>query len=178
MPNPLAWRSNEAAMSDLHEAYLNLGSNIEPEINLVRGIQLLRQYGNINEISTAWESKSVGSEGPNFLNICALFVSEHPRIELKKQVIRPIEIKLGRKRNRNKFSPRTIDIDIILFDGKPTGEKYWELAFVIIPLAEIYPEYRSPITQEKISEMAMRFRKEVWMKARPEISSLLRKGSF
>ena len=165
-------------MSDLHEAYLNLGSNIEPESNLVRAIQLLHDYGDIKKVSNAWESKPIGAEGSNFLNACVLFASSYLQAELKKQVIRPIEAELERKRNENKSAPRTMDIDIVLFDKKSTNDKYWNFAFVIIPLAEIFPEYQNPTTRENMIETATRLRDQVWMKMRPKVLSQFDGSSF
>ena len=158
-------------MNEAHKAYLNLGSNIEPKLNLVRAIQLLEKHGEVQKISNAWESESVGAPGPNYLNVCMLFVSPHTKVELKKQVNQPIETQLGRKRTKNKYIPRTIDIDIILFDDQPYNDKVWETAFVIVPLAEIYPEYQNPITGERITDIAARLRQKTWMEPRPGILS-------
>jgi 2-amino-4-hydroxy-6-hydroxymethyldihydropteridine diphosphokinase len=165
-------------MNDLHEAYLSLGSNIEPEINLVRAVKLLHEYGDVRKISNAWESKSVGVEAPNYLNACVLFMSTHMQIELKEMVIRPIEAQLGRKRSENKYAPRTIDIDIVLFDERTHNDKFWDHAFVIVPLAEIYPEYQNPITKENIVKTATRLHNQVWMEARPEVLSQFSRSSF
>jgi len=159
-------------MNEVHHAYLNFGSNIQPEINLVKAIQFLHDYGEIKKISSAWESKSVGMDGPNYLNACLLFMSPFMPVELKEKIIRPIESKLGRERSKNKYTPRTIDIDIILFDEKPYNYKFWNFAFVIVPLAEIYPTYRDPITNQIITHTATHLRKEVWIETRPEVLSL------
>jgi len=158
-------------MSRSHLAYLSLGSNILPEINLVRAIQLLKQYGEIKKISNAWESESVGAEGPNYLNACLSFASSLGNAELKEQVLIPIELELGRKRSENRFAPRTMDIDIILFDGISCDDKYWEQPFVVIPLAEIYPEYENPLTHETISETATRLHKGFAMETRRDVLS-------
>ena len=91
--------------------------------------------------------------------------------DLKRRIIRPIEEQLGRRRSKNKYNPRTIDIDIILFDDQPCSDGFWKAAFVMIPLAEIYPEYRNPLTGENIVEAAARLRREVWMEARPKVLS-------
>jgi len=155
----------------MHQAYLNLGSNIQPEINLVKAVQLLHDYGEIKDVSNAWESKAIGMDSPNYLNACLLFISPTVRSELKETVIRPIEAQLGRQRSENKYTPRTIDIDIILFDDEPYNHKFWNFAFVIIPLAEIYPDYQNPITNEDVSQTAIRLREGVWMKMRPEVLS-------
>ena len=158
-------------MSESHLAYLNLGSNIEPEINLVKAVKQLHEYGEIQKVSNAWESKSVGAAGPNYLNACVAFISPLVQAELKERIIRPIEAQLGRKRSANKFVPRTIDIDIVLFDDKSYNDQVWKQAFVIVPLAEIYPEYQNPLTKETLFKTATRLRQEVWMEARPEVLS-------
>ena len=158
-------------MNELPKVYLNLGSNIQPEINLVLAIHLLEKHGEVQKISSAWESESVGAPGPNYLNVCVLFVSHYTNVELKEQVIDTIETQLGRKRTENKYIPRTIDIDIILFDDQPLTDEIWEAAFVVVPLAEIYPEYQNPITGERIAETAVRLRQREWIETRPEILS-------
>lgn len=153
----------------MHQAYLSLGSNIQPEINLQRAIDLLSKSGNILKLSSAWESEAVGSDGPNYLNACVLFTTPTIRVEFKEKVIHPIEAKLGRQRSEDKYAPRTIDIDLILFDDQSCNDKFWTLAFVVIPLAEIYPNFQNPLTQETIAETATRLRQRVWMETRPEV---------
>jgi len=155
----------------VHQVYLSLGSNIEPAVNLPKAVELLAEHGEILKLSSAWESAAVGSEGPNFLNACALLLTALSLDEFKARVIHPIEAKLGRKRTADKFAPRPIDIDAILFDGQSCHEKFWKLAFVVIPLSEIDPQLQNPVTHETILETATRLRQEVWMEMRPEILS-------
>ena len=169
MPNRLESKSNEAEMNESHLAYLSLGSNIQPETHLVRAIELLKNHGRIEKISSVWESESVGAEGPNYLNACVLLVTPLGQVALKEQALLPIEIDLGRQRIADKFAPRTIDIDIVVFDGKSCDSQYWEQAFVVVPLAEIQPRYQNPLTQESISKTATRLRQQVWMETRPEV---------
>ncbi len=147
----------------MHQVYLSLGSNIQPEVNLPRAIELLQTQGEIRKVSGAWESEAVGSDGPNFLNACVLFTTSLSQTEVKEKIIHPIETTLGRKRSADKYAPRPIDIDIILFDEQSYDDKYWKQAFVVVPLAEIHPEYRNPITQEKIAETAAHLREKIWM---------------
>ncbi len=165
-------------MSESHLAYLSLGSNIQPEINLVKAIQLLQKHGRIEKISSIWESESVGAAGPNYLNACVLFNITLIQIALKEQVLYPIEKELGRKRSADKFVPRTMDIDIVLFDDRSCDDKYWEQAFVVIPLAEIYPDYENPLKHESIKDTATRLRKRFWIEARPGILSQFSGNSF
>ncbi len=153
----------------MHQVYLSLGSNIQPELNLPQAIQLLREYGDILKVSSVWESEAVGSQGPNFLNACILFNTALEAADLKDGVLRSIENKLGRQRSADKNAPRTIDIDIVLFDDKSYNDKFWKYAFVIIPLAEIYPSYQNPLTREPILETGTRLRQQVWMETRPKV---------
>jgi 2-amino-4-hydroxy-6-hydroxymethyldihydropteridine diphosphokinase len=164
-------------MSDLHQAFLSLGSNIEPVKNLVKAIELLQKYGKLEKISNAWESESVGAEGPNYLNACVLLVTPLGQLELKERALLPIETELGRQRSADKFAPRTIDIDIVLFNDKFMNGKYWEQAFVVIPLAEIHPEYQNPLTGESIIQTATRLRQQVWMETRSEVLSRFHRSS-
>ena len=149
--------------------YLSLGSNIQPETNLVRAVQFLQERDTITAISSAWESKSVGADGPNYLNACVSLLTPLAQMELKEQIILPIELQLGRERTENKFAPRTMDIDIILFDDQSCDDKSWEKAFVVVPLAEIYPAFQNPHTREFLRETAERLRREVWMEMRPQV---------
>lgn len=156
-------------MNELHKAYLNLGSNIQPEINLVKAIQSLSDCGEVCGVSNAWESQAVGAPAPNYLNACVLFLSPLNKVDLKEKIVRPIEAKLGRVRSEDKYIPRTIDIDIILFDDRPQKATFFNDAFVVVPLAEIYPGYQNPMTRETLTEISTQLQEKVWIKARPEV---------
>jgi 2-amino-4-hydroxy-6-hydroxymethyldihydropteridine diphosphokinase len=158
-------------MNKSHLAYLSLGSNIEPESNLIKALQLLNKHGTIPKISRAWESKSFGAPGPNYLNACVLLLTPLDQNALKEQILLPIERSLGRRREEDRFAPRTMDIDIVVFDDEPCDNKYWEQAFVVVPLSEIYPDFQNPMTREPITETAARLRKTIWVEARPEVLS-------
>ncbi|MCC6499339.1 MAG: 2-amino-4-hydroxy-6-hydroxymethyldihydropteridine diphosphokinase [Anaerolineales bacterium] len=155
-------------MNELHLAYLSLGSNIEPESNLPKAARLLAQHGQVGKISSVWETKPVGGGGGgNYLNACLEYETSLSQTALKENVLRPIETQLGRKRSADKFAPRTIDIDILVFDGEIVGERWLAQAFVVVPLAEILPEIQTPAAGETIQEIAARLRREVWMETRP-----------
>jgi 2-amino-4-hydroxy-6-hydroxymethyldihydropteridine diphosphokinase len=156
-------------MDELHEAYLNIGSNIEPEYHLQEAIRLLREQGEVEAVSNAWASHAFGSNGPDFLNACILFLTHLTPQRLKQEIIRPIEARLGRIRSADKFAPRTIDIDIILFDDEPFGGEFWSNAFVVVPLAELLPEFHHPFNYEKLAKVAEHMRRQTWIVARPEV---------
>ena len=156
-------------MAETHEVYLNLGSNIEPEWHLREAVRRLRAYGQVAAVSKAWQTHAVGSSGPDYLNACVHFLTPLKAHDLKAQVIRPLEAALGRIRSANKYAPRTIDIDIILFDDEPYGGEFWSNAFVVVPLAEIHPNFLHPLLYETLSQVSASLRRQTWIEARPEV---------
>jgi 2-amino-4-hydroxy-6-hydroxymethyldihydropteridine diphosphokinase len=156
-------------MAKLHRVYLSLGSNIDAEIYLPKAMHLLRKDGDIQGVSGVWESQAVGSDGPNFLNACACFPTHLPPYELKEQVIRPIEAELGRVRSADKNAARTIDIDIVLFDETPLNIEFWEYAFVIVPLAELIPDFEHPVRREPLHRVAGQLQGQTWIVARGDV---------
>lgn len=156
-------------MDDLHEAYLNIGSNIEPEYHLREAVRLLRERGQVEEVSNAWQSHAFGSDGPDFLNACLLFLTPLDDRELKEEVIRPIEAALGRVRGPDKYAPRTIDIDIILFDEEPFSGEFWSNAFVVVPLAELLPNFHHPLNYELLVYVAAHMRRQTWIEPRLDV---------
>jgi 2-amino-4-hydroxy-6-hydroxymethyldihydropteridine diphosphokinase len=150
-----------------NRAYLSLGSNIDPERNIEAALKRLADHGPVLAVSTIWETAPVGfTAQANFLNGAVVIETELSAAELKHQVLRSIEDELGRVRDAaNKNGPRTIDLDIILFneavlevDGKPIpSPELLERAFVALPLAEIAPDYVHPLTGDTLQTLAGRF---------------------
>lgn len=154
-------------MSKPHDVYLSLGSNIEPETNLPRAIEMLGKYGRVKEVSGAWESHAVGSDGPNFLNASVLLETEIPPAELKDKLARPIETAMGRVRTADKNAPRPIDIDVMLADGEAFNLDRWDSAFVLLPIAELLPDAAHPLTHVPLREAAEQARRATWIVQRP-----------
>lgn len=165
-------------------AYLSLGSNIEPETNLVAAVAMLAGLTRLRAVSSVWETLPLGlASQPNFLNAAAIIETELVAEALKAQVLSPIEQKLGRVRQADKNAPRPIDIDIMLFNRQflKLGNRYipdpeiLERSFVAIPLAEIAPDYVHPETGQSLVEIAATFDSAAaGMILRPEVSARLR----
>ncbi len=129
--------------SQEHQACLLLGSNIEPEKNLPRGVELLQQKVAVTRSSSVWQTAPVGFEGPDFLNLALLVSTFHNASELKERILRPLEARMGRVRTADKNAPRPIDFDIIIFDGQLLDPNLFLYAHRAVPVAEILPGYRS-----------------------------------
>jgi len=162
-----------------NRVYFSLGSNIEPERNLPEAVRRLARFGRVLAVSTVWESKPLGCAGQaNFLNAAVLMATPLTAEEVRNTAIAAIEAELGRVRTENRNAPRTIDIDIMLFNREiltigrrriPDPEVR-ERPFVAIPLAEIAPEYVHPETGERLQEIARRFNpEESGMLPRPDV---------
>ena len=143
-----------AAGNPDHRVYLGVGSNIQPQENLPRAINLISKKVTIEEISSVYQTQAVGSLGPDFLNAVVLVRTTLSCEQLKKTIIREIEDTLGRIRTSDKNAPRTIDIDILIKDDEVYDEDIWELAHLAVPLAELYPDYMHPITNKPLSHIA------------------------
>lgn len=155
----------------MSKVYLNLGSNIEPEKNIPEAVRLLREITKVESVSSVWETKSVGYDGANFLNVCVLIHSESSASELKEFFFRPIELQLGRVRNGIKNAPRTIDIDIVLYDEIPDNLSTWDYGFVFVPLAELLPDFIHPTFNQKLSRLAEQ--NQVWILKREDVENFL-----
>ena len=93
--------------------YLSLGSNINPELNLELAISALNQILTETERSSIYKTQAEGFEGDDFLNLIFSGVSSLAFEDLNKK-LKDIEDSSGRDRNAQKFSSRTLDIDIVL----------------------------------------------------------------
>jgi len=161
---------NASTLPDsLHRAYLCLGSNINPAENLRKAVDLLGKRTQLLALSTCWESAAVGSDGPNFLNIGALVAMSLDAIGLKEQVLAPIENDLGRVRSADKYAPRTMDIDIILFDGLVLDPEIWRRVYVALIFAEMIPGLKHPDSGETLAEIAQRLRGKAIATPHPEL---------
>jgi 2-amino-4-hydroxy-6-hydroxymethyldihydropteridine diphosphokinase len=139
-----------------HQVCLLLGSNIRPEHNLPLAIDQLQNYLTILQISRVWETASVGSAGPNFLNAAILAHSSLNQKSLKVKILTPLEARMGRVRSADKNAPRPIDLDIILFAGQVLDSTLWQFAHRAVPVADIQPELRSD-SGDTIKEIAGKF---------------------
>lgn len=139
-----------------HPVCLLLGSNIRPEHNLPLAIDQLQNYLKLLRISRVWETASVGSAGPNFLNAAILAQTSLNQKSLKLKILRPLETRMGRVRSADENAPRPIDLDIILFDGQVLDSTIWNFAHRAVPVADIQPELRSD-SGEMLIEIAGKF---------------------
>ena len=144
--------------------YLGLGSNCDAEAHIVAGIKALQEAFEQIRISPVYCSRAVGFEGSDFLNCAAVIDTDLALGELK-QWLTDLEDAHGRDRSQPKFSDRTLDIDILLYDdliGEHDGlelprDEILKYAHVLKPLADIAPDLTHPETGMRFSEHWERF---------------------
>ncbi len=153
-----------------NRAYLGLGSNIQPHENLPAAVRQLGAYGQVAAVSSVWETAPVGyTDQPNFLNAAVLLLTELSAREIRGQAVVQIESQLRRVRDPDNVNgPRTIDIDLLLFNAdvmrhgarETPDPEILSRSFLAIPLAEIDPDYIHPQTNQTLREIAGQFQDE------------------
>ena len=141
-------------------AWLSLGSNLDPERHLPAAAQALRERFGPVVFSPVYRTPAVGFEGPDFLNAAAVLQTDLDPYELNRW-LHALEDAQGRKRGGERFSSRTLDIDIVFFDDLVLkGPGNLELprpelrhAFVLKPLADIAPGLRVPTTGHTLADL-------------------------
>ncbi len=139
---------------------LSLGSNIDREKNTRFAIdQIRKKYGEL-DISPVYETSSVGFVGPAFFNLIVGIHTDEPLHEII-TALKQIENLAGRTRGPKVFDSRVLDIDVVLYGSqnfrdqginvpRDEIEKY---AYVLKPLADIYPDLIHPVTNNTIGQM-------------------------
>lgn len=150
-----------------HLAWLLLGSNLEPERNLLRAAAGIAERENVLAVSSVWQSPPADrSDQPDYWNAAVLIRTAKSPAEIYSSVIVPIEQSLGRTRSADKFASRTMDIDLALYDDRVeefSGRRLphpdiLNRSYVALPLAEISPEKIHPETGEPLRVIAGRLR--------------------
>jgi 2-amino-4-hydroxy-6-hydroxymethyldihydropteridine diphosphokinase len=142
------------------DIYLSLGSNVDRHSNITAALDALSELLGELKISSVYESKSIGFDGSNFFNLVVGADTNLSIAELS-ETLKRIEDNNGRKRNGPKFSPRTLDIDILTYGDFVGTEGGVELpraeitknAFVLLPLAEIAPQVLHPQLQKTYHDL-------------------------
>lgn len=142
-------------------AYLSLGSNLEPERHLAAALDALRARFGALAISPVYRTPAVGFEGPEFLNL-AVGLDTDLAPEPLDAWLHALEDAHGRRRDVPRFSSRTLDVDLVLYDDRVLrGPGNLELpraelarhAFVLQPMADLAPDLVHPTLHVTLREL-------------------------
>ena len=148
------------------KGYISIGSNIDRDKNILASLLALEHHFGKLTVSSIYESEPVGFIGDAFYNLVVGFNSELGVKEVAK-LLRQIELDNGRARDSQKFSARTLDLDLILYDDLILNDGRLQIprdeieryAFVLEPLAEIAPTLKHPISHLSYAELWEKFDK-------------------
>lgn len=143
------------------KAFVSAGSNIEAEKNMRQALRLLVNDVRVRAVSTVYLTEPIGPPGrPPYYNCVIQIETALPPLVLKCHVLDRIEGELGRARSSDRYAPRTIDLDLILYDSVVLAEKELTLPdpdilrrpFLIAALRELAPDLVLPGTAVSIAE--------------------------
>jgi 2-amino-4-hydroxy-6-hydroxymethyldihydropteridine diphosphokinase len=145
------------AQSRLHwrPAYIGIGSNLEsPAGQISRAVAAIDQLPGclLVQRSSNYLSAALGpGDQPDYINAVVAILTTLDAQDLLGR-LQAIERDQGRVRGRERWGPRTLDLDLLVFSGDSVDEpnlsvphpRIGERNFVLLPLAELAPDMRIP----------------------------------
>ena len=155
---------------EVRTVLLTLGSNIDPEENIFKALDALDRLLGVEAVSAIYEAEPIDAPGtPKFLNAAVRIETTLSPAALKHEVLRPLEMELGRVRGTNPNLPRTIDIDIAAVEdlGLTDNDIGFQLpdpaitehAYLALPLRDAAPDFWHPAANASLDEIGQRFMK-------------------
>jgi 2-amino-4-hydroxy-6-hydroxymethyldihydropteridine diphosphokinase len=146
------------------DAYVAAGSNVRPRESLSQALGILSRGFPGMRASRAYSNAAVGFVGDDFVNLVVTFPVDLPPAELVER-LKAVEHECGREPGVQKWGPRTLDLDLLLYGdvvGRVAGRvlPHPDLvtrAWVLGPLAELAPTLVHPVLGETIAGMWQRF---------------------
>lgn len=149
----------------MHRVYLSVASNIQPETNILAAMERLIDYCQLLDISRCFVTDAIPAPDqeptkdlPYFINCVALVATAYTARDFKFKVLRSLEKDLGRVRTADKYAPRPIDLDILLFNDEIICEDQLEIPdiditkrwFLAQGILDINPEIVLPDHQQPL----------------------------
>jgi 2-amino-4-hydroxy-6-hydroxymethyldihydropteridine diphosphokinase len=140
--------------------YVSIGSNVEPERHICVARKALESVFAAVRFSPVYRTAAVGFDGDDFLNLVAACETDKP-VEDVDALMDALEQANGRDCNAPRFAPRTLDLDLLLYDDLVIEQEGLRLprkdimkyAFVLKPLVDIAPDIRHPTDGRSFAEL-------------------------
>jgi len=142
--------------------FVAVGSNVNPEENVMAALKLLSKKVDLTAISTVYRTKAISTTPqPDYLNCVVEGFTELDPISLKFGVLRRIESHLRRERKEDKYAERSIDLDLVIYGDLVRQDEMISLPhpdlmtrpFVAIPLSEIQKDLKVPGREVKVGDL-------------------------
>ena len=128
----------------MNTAIVGLGSNIQPQKNIQKAKKILDERFKILRESKFVSTKPVGlADQADFVNGVLLITTGLKLDQLRSQ-LKGIEQDLGRPPGSFKYGPRTIDLDILVWNGKVVDEDFYKRDFIRKSVLELSVDVKHP----------------------------------
>lgn len=126
----------------MNTAIIGLGSNIDPADNIEKAKTLLQEQFTVLGLSEFTQTKPVGNtHQADFINGAILIETAQTLPQLK-ATLKGIEQKLGRPQHHPKSAPRTIDLDILVFNDQITDPDFYSRGFIKKSVLDLKPDLK------------------------------------
>jgi len=124
----------------MNEVVIGIGSNIDPQTNIARALKTLSAHLNIVRQSPVVQTQPLGmTECCDFENT-ALFAQTYMSQDDLQKTLKSIEQGQGRPRDHDKHAPRTIDLDILVFNQTIVDQDVYSRPFLKEAVHYLIPE--------------------------------------
>jgi len=124
----------------MNNAVIALGSNIEPEKHINQALRAIEEAFHLRQKSNFVYTAPIGIEDqPAFINGVVLVESKANQEAISAR-LKQIEDDMGRDRSRNKYGPRRIDLDLVVFNNRVVDEDVFKRDFLQRAIHEVLPE--------------------------------------
>lgn len=152
-------RAVNGSVGAVARCYIGLGANLGDRLVALRSaVAELSSLGPVVGRSSVWETEAVGPP-PDYLNaVVAVDLDEAIAPDTLLDALEAIEARQGRVRTLARDTPRTLDLDVLLWEGRVINSarltvphpRLHERLFVLEPLAEVAPEAAHPLLHRTI----------------------------
>ncbi len=180
-PSSVLGQTSRRRPRDKHmsRVYVAIGSNIEPRENISKAARELARLFPGARFSSWYRNRAVGFEGDDFVNGVVGFTTDLPLRSVIEQ-LHAVETLCGRPRNAPRWAPRSMDLDVLLYDNIVCAEPTMTLPrpdllkrpYMLGPLAEIAPEVMHPTAGLTIGELWQRFDRDAHAMDRVDLDTL------
>jgi 2-amino-4-hydroxy-6-hydroxymethyldihydropteridine diphosphokinase len=144
----------------MSEVFVAAGSNVSPASNLRKAVDALKRLYAPLRISPAYRNKAVGFEGEDFINLVVGFTTTDSLAEVRNK-LQSVEALCGRASDAPKWAPRSMDLDILLYDDVVSTEPGFLLPrpdlvkrpYMLKPMADIAPDVMHPTLRRTMREL-------------------------
>ncbi|MAR90315.1 MAG: 2-amino-4-hydroxy-6-hydroxymethyldihydropteridine diphosphokinase [Pseudomonadales bacterium] len=132
-----------------HQVIVAVGSNIKPETSLRGTRAILESESTLIDEATLIQTEPDGyQDQPDFLNGAYLLQTELPYAEFN-AYLKTVETRMGRVKGPIRSGPRTVDLDIIIWDGKVVHEDYRTRKYYVVqPVEELLERHGIQVSDD------------------------------